>query len=513
MMVEHFDVVIIGAGLSGIGAACHLQSECPTKRFVLLEARERIGGTWDFFRYPGVRSDSDAFTLSYRFKPWEGRKSIAAGSDILAYLRETAQEYDVEQQVRFQHRVRRLAWSSTEARWTIEAVRGAEKTPVRLTCNFVMMCAGYYRYDRGHTPDFPGLARFQGAVVHPHDWSDAVAFAGKRVVVIGSGATAVTLIPELAKEAAHVTMLQRSPTYIVAWPEEDAIAQRLRRRLPNRLAFVLTRWKNVLRTLYIYRLAKRKPDRIKRLILDAIEKVLGPEAMKHFTPRYNPWDQRICLSPNGDLFQSIRLGRTSVVTDEIETFTERGIALKSGKEIEADLVVTATGIELQTAGGAELVVDGRRMEPGKLVSYKGAMYANLPNLVSVFGYINASWTLKADLIAHYACRLINYMDRHGYQWCVPRNHDSDMPREPFTDFSSGYFARAEGTVPKQGTRRPWRVYQNYVKDLIAFRFGALNDGVIEFNGQAQPARASVRRLDQREPGHARRNVDAELTLD
>jgi cation diffusion facilitator CzcD-associated flavoprotein CzcO len=478
---EHFDVVIVGAGLSGVGAACHLGAECPGKTFVLLEAREQIGGTWDLFRYPGVRSDSDMFTLAYSFKPWRGKKSIAGGASILDYIRDTAREHGVERHIRFRHRVGRIAWSSETARWTIEAERGAAREPVRFTCNFLMMCAGYYSYAAGYAPEFAGIARFRGAVVHPQNWTDKVDYRGKRVVVIGSGATAVTLIPEIAKEAAHVTMLQRSPTYVVAWPDEDAIANGLRRLLPLKLASALTRWKNILRLRYFYGLAKRKPERLKKLILAGVRAALGPdETLKHFTPRYNPWDQRLCLTPNGDLFRSIREGRTSVVTGAIDTFTETGIALKSGEKLEADLVVTATGLDLLTAGGAEMTIDGRPIEPASLVSYKGAMYADVPNFVAVFGYTNASWTLKADLIARFACRLINHMDRHGYRTCTPRSRGADIGRAPFVDFTSGYFARALATLPKQGAREPWRVHQDYVKDLIAFRYRALDDGVMEF---------------------------------
>src|SRR5579871_905170 len=482
MTSEHFDVLIVGAGLSGIGAACHLGVECPGKTFVLLEARDRIGGTWDLFRYPGVRSDSDMFTLGYSFKPWRGPKSIVEGSSILAYIRDTAREHNVERHIRFEHRVNRISWSSKDARWTIEAVRGAAKERVRFTCNFLMMCAGYYSYESGYTPTFPGIERYRGAVVHPQEWNDRVDYQGKRVVVIGSGATAVTLIPELAKQAAHVTMLQRSPTYIVALPDEDAIANSLRRFLPTKMAYALTRWKNILRLRYFYGLAKRKPDQLKKFILGGVQAALGsdPETLKHFTPHYKPWDQRLCLTPNGDLFRSIKEGRTSVVTGEIETFTQSGIRLKSGTDIDADLVITATGLELQTVGGAEIAVDGKRIEPGSLISYKGAMYGDVPNFVAVFGYINASWTLKADLLARFACRLINYMDKHGYRSCTPRNGDLGMAREPMTDFTSGYFARAQSILPKQGLREPWRVHQSYVKDLIIFRYGGLQDGVMEF---------------------------------
>ena len=485
MKPEHIDVVIIGAGLSGIGAAYHLQKNCPGRTFAILEARDCIGGTWDLFRYPGVRSDSDMFTLGYSFRPWTEAKAITDGASILKYVRETARDHGIDRNIRFNHRVKRASWSSKEASWTVEAERGPSREPTQLTCDFLFVCSGYYSYAEGYTPNFPGIARFKGRVVHPQDWTDDIDYANKRVVVIGSGATAVTLVPELAKSAAHVTMLQRSPTYVVAWPDEDPIANALRRYLPAKAACGITRWKNVLGGMYFYRICKRKPDRAKAMILEGVRMELGPDydIATHFTPHYNPWDQRLCIAPNGDLFKSIREGRTTVVTDDIATFTETGLELRSGRELEADLVVTATGLNLQVLGGAEIDVDGQPVDPARTLSYKGAMYSDIPNLASVFGYTNASWTLKADLICGYVCRLLNHMEKRGYSQCTPRITDPTVEPRPLVDFTSGYFQRAMDGLPRQGSRKPWRIHQNYVLDLMTFRFGALDDGVLEFSAR------------------------------
>jgi cation diffusion facilitator CzcD-associated flavoprotein CzcO len=488
---DHVDILIIGAGLSGIGAACHLRKECPAREFAILEARDCIGGTWDLFRYPGMRSDSDMFTLGYSFRPWTGAKSITDGESILHYICDAAREHGVDGVIRFDHRVTHASWSSQEARWTLDVERGANKEPVRLACNFLIVCCGYYSYAEGYTPPLPGIERFHGRVVHPQNWTDDVDYAGKSVVVIGSGATAVTLVPELAKKAAHVTMVQRSPTYVVAWPDEDRIANALRRWLPARAACSIARWKNVLGGMYFYRICKRNPERAKIMIRDGLRAELGPDydIAKHFTPRYNPWDQRLCLAPNGDFFHSIRSGKTSMVTEEIETFTPSGLKLRSGREIEADLVVTATGLNLQILGGAEIDVDGVAADPATTISYKGVMYSDLPNLASVFGYTNASWTLKADLISSYICRLLNYMERHGFSQCTPRNVDPTMERRPPVDFTSGYFQRSMDKLPRQGTRDPWRIHQNYIHDLIALRFAPINDGVLEFETRTRSRHA------------------------
>ena len=483
---EHFDVIIVGAGLSGIGAGYHLQHKCPAKNFIILEGRERSGGTWDLFRYPGIRSDSDMFTMGYSFKPWNEPKAIADGPHILNYIRETAAENGIDRKIRFNHRVRRASWSTQDARWTVEAERASgegEREIVHFTCNFLFMCSGYYRYEEGYTPEFLGRETFKGPIVHPQKWPEHLNYAGKRVVVIGSGATAVTLVPEMAKTAAHVTMLQRSPTYVVSRPAQDELAMKLRRSLGETIAYHLIRWRNVLLGMYFFQLARRKPARMKKLILGGVRMALGPDydVATHFNPRYNPWDQRLCLVPDGDLFKAIREKRASVVTKEIDRFTERGIRLKDGSELEADIIVTATGLVLQLLGGMEVAVDGRAVDFAKTLGYKGMMYSDVPNLASAFGYTNASWTLKCDLTCDYVCRLINYMDRHSFRSCVPHNVDPTVTEVPWLDFSSGYVQRAIAQMPKQGSKRPWRLYQNYVLDIITLRLGRVDDGVMKYS--------------------------------
>jgi monooxygenase len=483
---EHFDVLIVGAGLSGIGAGFHLQQKCPGKSYVILEGRDCIGGTWDLFRYPGIRSDSDMFTLGYSFKPWTEPKAIADGARILNYVRETAAENGIDRHIRYHHRVKRASWSTPDAFWTVEVERiageGATET-VRFTCNFLFMCSGYYNYENGYSPEFPGAADFAGRIVHPQKWTDDVDYAGKRVVVIGSGATAVTLVPEMAKTAAHVTMLQRSPTYVVARPAQDPVANKLRAKLPAKLAYHLIRWRNVLFGMYFFQLARRKPERVKQLILGGVKMALGPDydIGTHFTPRYNPWDQRLCLVPDGDLFRSIREKRASVVTNQIENFTPKGIRLKDGSELEADIIVTATGLNLQVLGGLEVEVDGRAVDFARTLNYKGMMYSDVPNMASAFGYTNASWTLKCDLTCEYVCRLINYMDRRGYKQCMPHNVDPSVTEIPSLNFSSGYVQRSIAKMPKQGSKRPWRLYQNYALDIVTLRFGKVDDGVMRYS--------------------------------
>jgi cation diffusion facilitator CzcD-associated flavoprotein CzcO len=475
-----FDIIVVGAGLSGIGVAYHLQRDCPRKSFVILEARGAIGGTWDLFRYPGVRSDSDMHTLGYRFRPWRGEKAIADGPSILAYLDDTAQAYGIDCKIRFRHKVRRASWSSDDARWTLE-VAGPEGRMLTYTCNFLQMCSGYYDYDAGYMPGWPGMERFRGEIVHPQKWPEDLDYAGKRVVVIGSGATAVTLVPAMADTAAHVTMLQRSPTYIVARPAKDAIADWLYARLPERPAHALARWKSILLQMYFYKVARRKPEAAKQRIIELAQAQLGPGAdMQHFTPRYDPWDQRLCLVPDGDLFKAMRKAKASVVTDEIETFTETGLRLRSGEELAADVVITATGLVMKLMGGMELVVDGRTVNPGMTLSYKGMMLSDVPNLATTFGYTNASWTLKADLIAEYLCRMLNKMDRGGYAYCTPRNNDPSMVPDTTLPLNSGYMQRARDLLPKQGSKRPWRLHQSYAKDMLALRFGSVDDGTLVF---------------------------------
>src|SRR3954466_3204572 len=483
---EHFDVLIVGAGLSGVGAGYHLQQKCPGKSFVILEGRDRIGGTWDLFRYPGVRSDSDMFTLGYSFRPWTEPKAIADGPRILNYVRETAADNGIDQKIRFNHRVKRASWSSETARWTVEAEWSGqgEALPeiVRFTCNFLFMCAGYYKYEGGYRPEFPGEKNFAGRIVHPQAWPDDLDYSGRRVVVIGSGATAVTLVPELAKKAAHVTMLHGSPTYIVSLPAQDAFATWLHRWLPDRLTHGLTRWKNVLLTLFFYTLARRRPELMKRKILAAVRKQLGRDYNigKHFTPTYIPWDQRLCLAPDGDFFEAIRTGKASVVTDEIDTFTETGLQLRSGERLEADIIVTATGLTLKVLGGIHVVVDGAPVDLSKALLYKGMMLSDVPNLTAALGYTNASWTLKCELTAQYVCRLLNHMDARGYAWCMPRRRDPSIVEEPAISLTSGYVQRASAILPKQGSKKPWRLSQNYALDLAAARFGTVDDGTMVF---------------------------------
>lgn len=484
--MERVDVVIVGAGLSGIGAAYHLQSKCPDKSFTILEGRERLGGTWDLFQYPGIRSDSDMYTLGYSFKPWTDAKAIADGPAILKYIRETAEEYGIDRRIRYQHRVERASWSSADAVWTLEVRLGSGEL-VRMQCRFLFMCAGYYKYEEGYTPDFPGMGRFGGAIVHPQ--TDRIEYEGKRVVVIGSGATAVTLVPKMAQKAEHVTMLQRSPTYIVSLPAEDAIANRLREKLPPKLAYGLVRWRNVVMGMLFFQLSRRRPEQVKRWIIQNVRAALGKDydVETHFTPSYNPWDQRVCLVPDGDLFEAIKSGQASVVTDHVETFTETGLKLRSGEELEADVVVTATGFHLQFVGGAAIEVDGKQQHPSELLSYKGLMFSGVPNFAIAVGYTNASWTLKADLTCELVCRILNAMDKKGADYCVP-HADASVEAEPILGLTSGYIQRAMGEFPNQGSKWPWRVYQNYLLDLIAFRYAPLNDGVLKFENAA-PRRA------------------------
>ena len=482
MADEFVDVLIVGAGLSGIGAACHLRRLCPGRSFAILEGRQELGGTWSLFRYPGVRSDSDMYTLGYSFRPWTGNKSIAKGPEILQYLRDTARENGIDTKIRFGHRVRRASWSSADAQWSVDAERDSGET-VRMRSAFLLMCSGYYDYAEGYTPDFPGRERFAGPVVHPQQWSDAIDCAGKRVVVIGSGATAVTLVPELAKQAAHVTMLQRSPTYVMTRPSIDPIATWLLRHVGPRVANAVARWKNLLLAMYVFSACRRKPQRVKAFLLDMVRKQLAPgyDVETHFTPRYNPWEQRLCLVPDGDLFKAIRGGKVSVVTDRILSFTEAGLQLEGGAELPADLIVSATGLKMKILCGVDVSVDGRELDTAQMVNYKGTMFGGLPNCVSIFGYTNASWTLKADLASVFVCRLLNHMEKTGARQCVPRIDDAAMALAPWVDFSSGYFQRVLDQLPKQGTKKPWKLNQNYLADLLTLRYGAIDDGVMRFS--------------------------------
>jgi cation diffusion facilitator CzcD-associated flavoprotein CzcO len=491
--VEHVDVLIVGAGISGISAACHLRERCPTKSFAILEARDAIGGTWDLFRYPGIRSDSDMFTLGFSFRPWEEPEAIAPGPKILDYLEATAAEHDVRREIRFDHRVVRAEWSSDDALWHVEAERGGadgQSEPLRFTCRWFSGCTGYFRYDEGYTPDFPGIDRFEGEIVHPQHWPEDLDYAGKRVVVIGSGATAVTLIPALSERAAKVTMLQRSPTYIISLPGEDPIAIGLRRRLPARLAYALTRAKNVGLQMLSYRFSRRFPRLTRRLLRRGAVDRLPPgyDVDTHFNPSYDPWDQRLCLDPDGDLFKAISSGRADVVTDRVEAFTESGIRLESGSELEADIAITATGLQLLFLGGIEIAVDGRRIDLTEAVTYKAMMLCDVPNLSFSVGYTNASWTLKCDLVAKYVCRLLNHMDAGGYAYCTPRRPGPGVELTPVIDLKAGYVLRAIDQLPRQGARAPWRLRQNYPYDVATLRWGSIEDGM-DFVRAPAPDRA------------------------
>ena len=491
MTIEHVDVLVVGAGLSGIGAAVHLKKLCPERSFVILEGRDRLGGTWDLFRYPGVRSDSDMYTLGYSFKPWEQPKAIADGPSILKYIQDTAREHELERHIRYGLQVKCAAWSTPDAAWTVQAERAGSGDTLQFSCNFLFMCSGYYRYDAGHLPHFEGRERFGGRIVHPQFWPQDLDYTGQRVLIIGSGATAVTLLPEMAKTAAHVTMLQRSPTWMVARPSEDVLANRLRRWLPAKAAYALTRWKRVLLGMYFYGLCQRKPEKVKSLLLGGVRAWLGPDADigKDFTPRYKPWDQRLCLLPDGDFFRALRQKKASVVTGHIECFTATGLKLQSGEELPADLVVTATGLELRVLGGLQLSVDGKPVDLAQTVSYKAMMYSGVPNLAAAMGYTNASWTLKCDLSCEYVCRLLKHMQARGLRQCTPTLTDMAMPLEPWSDFTSGYVQRAAHLFPKRGTVAPWKLKQNYLHDLMTLRWGKVDDGAMVFSSPVEPGQA------------------------
>jgi monooxygenase len=480
---EHLDVLIVGAGLSGIGAAHHLQRDCPGKSYAILEAREDLGGTWDLFRYPGIRSDSDMHTLGYRFRPWTDAKAIADGPAILRYVRDTARDGGIDSKIRFDHRVVSASWSSEEARWTVAVERGDTGETATFTCGFLFICSGYYRYDQGYTPEFAGIERFGGEVIHPQHWPEDLDYAGKRVVVIGSGATAVTLVPAMAADAAKVTMLQRSPTYVVSMPGEDRIANALRRFLPDRVAYPIVRWKNVTLQGFSYRLSRKRPGLMKKLLRRGLLRVLPPgfDVDTHFSPRYNPWDQRLCLVPDADLFRAISNGSAEIVTDRIASFTGNGIALETGGELEADVVVTATGLNVLFLGGIEIEIDGERPDLARTMTYKGMMLSDFPNFAFTLGYTNASWTLKADLVAEYVGRLLNHMEAGGLDVCVPRISDPTVTEQPLLDFNSGYVLRALEGLPKQGSKEPWKLRQNYPLDLRSMRYGSLEDGAMEFS--------------------------------
>ncbi len=476
------DVLIVGAGLSGIGSARHLQRDCPERSFALLESRASLGGTWDLFRYPGIRSDSDMYTLGYAFKPWLGNKSLADGPSILQYLTETAEETGVTDHIHYGRKVTSARWDSAQANWTVVVERTDDGGNEEWRCNFLLMCSGYYSYDKPYIPEFEGTGDYRGRLFHAQHWPEDLDYSGKRVVVVGSGATAVTLVPEMAKDTAHITMLQRSPTYIASLPQEDGWARALRGKVPQSWIYRLVRWKRVLFQILTYRLARRRPKFVRRVLLNEVQKALGPDydVKKHFTPRYNPWDERICAVPDGDMFEAIREKRAEVVTDHIDRFVENGIRLQSGAILEADIVVLATGLNMTFMSDIALSVDGEPVVSSELFAYRGMMYANVPNLAQVFGYTNSSWTLKADLTGEYVCRLLNHMRDHNYKVAVPYLPEGGAEEEPMMDFTSGYVQRAVDKFPRQGKHVPWRVYQNYIMDSLLLRFRPVRDDVLQF---------------------------------
>ena len=487
---DHVDVLIVGAGLSGIGAACHLQADCPGKSYAILEARDAIGGTWDLFRYPGIRSDSDMLTLGYAFRPWPENQTLADGPSICQYVRDTAAEHDVERHIRFGHRVTNLEWSSEDACWTVSFESDGE--PGAMTAGFVFMCSGYYRYDEGYTPEFPGRERFAGPVIHPQHWPEDLDYTGKRVVVIGSGATAVTLVPAMADRTEHITMLQRSPTYVAALPAVDPIAKLLSKFLPVRVRYPLLRWKNILVMMGSYQLSRRRPALMKAFLRAGAKRLLpaGYDLDRHFKPSYDPWDERLCVVPDGDLFQAITDGRASVVTDRIETFDETGIALKSGEHLDADVIITATGLNALPLGGTPMHVDGEQIDLPDTMGYKGTMLSGVPNMAFVVGYTNASWTLKCDLTCQWTCRLLRELDARGADYVVA-DRDPAVEAVPFLDLQSGYVRRSLDAFPKQGRRAPWRLKQNYLLDIVDLRVKPVADEALRFERARRPAREPV----------------------
>lgn len=478
----YFDVLIVGAGLSGIGAAHYIQKECSDKSYAILEMRPQMGGTWDLFKYPGIRSDSDMYTLGYAFRPWKEAKAIADGPSILKYINDTAKDEGIDQNIHYNRKVIHAAWSSENTEWTVEVENRETQEVLNYKCNFLFMCSGYYNYEEGYTPDFQGTENFKGTIVHPQKWPENLDYTDKKVVVIGSGATAVTLVPEMAKKASLVTMLQRSPTYIASLPAIDGFANFMRKILPQKMAYSFNRWRKVLMGLGFYKLARSKPNFTKKLIVKGVKKALGKDydVETHFSPNYNPWDQRLCMVPDNDLFDAINEGKADVVTDHIETFTEKGLALKSGKELEADIIVTATGLKILLFGGMSISVDGKKINPSEHYVYRGMMISDVPNLALSIGYTNASWTLKTDLTCEYVCRLLNHMNKTGAKYCTPKVDPSNMEDEPLLDFNSGYVLRALDGLPKQGSKKPWKLNQNYPLDVVTLRYSSLKDDALEY---------------------------------
>lgn len=489
MSIEHVDVLVVGAGISGIGAGHHLRKNCPGKRFVILESRRTFGGTWDLFRYPGIRSDSDMYTFGYSFKPWTNPKSIAVAPDILDYLGETVRENHLEHDIRYGHRLTKASWDSASAQWTVEIAHDGDRPNSTMRCNFLFMCTGYFSYGEAHRPEFADERTFAGPIIHPQFWPADLDYRGKRVLIIGSGATAVTLLPSMAHATAHITLLQRSPTYLYARPSEDRIANSLRAILPEKAAYRLVRAKNIVIGMLQFNLATRLPGLTKRWLLARVKRALGADhdVATDFTPRYAPWDQRVCLVPDGDFFDCIKNGKASVETEVIERFTESGVLLQSGKLLPADIIVTATGLKMEIMSGVQLHVDGAPVALAETISYKGCMYSGIPNLASSFGYSNASWTLKSDLIGEYVCRLLRHMDETGQDYCMPIAHAVDTSDAPLMNLDSGYVRRAAHRLPKQGVRKPWRTLHSYLQDILLLRHARVEDGAMHFGKAGQIA--------------------------
>ncbi|MGY4534895.1 monooxygenase [Pseudomonas sp. TE3786] len=497
MATEQFDVLIVGAGLSGIGAAYRLQTLCPNKRYAILEGRAEIGGTWDLFRYPGLRSDSDMFTLGYPFRPWQEAKAIADGASILQYIKDTAREAGIDQHIRFKQLVRSACWSSHDALWTVQVQHPESGALSTYRANFLYVCSGYYDYAGGYSPEFPGSEQFKGQLIHPQKWPDNLDYTDKNVVVIGSGATAVTLVPAMAEQARKVTMLQRSPSYITSLPARDAIADFFRRHLSEHRAHSLARWKNVLLTQGFFQFCRRAPNLARKLLRFGVKRELpaGYAVDTHFNPQYQPWDQRLCMVPNGDLFKALKSGKAEMVTEQIDSFTETGIRLRSGAQLPADIIITATGLKLQACGGMTLEVDGTPVQIGDTLAYKGMMLSNVPNFALCVGYTNASWTLRSDLASRYVCRVLSYMDENGYKMCVARHLSRSTEKRPLLDISAGYVLRAADVLPKQGPGAPWQLKQNYILDLFNLRYSALEDGTLTF--RRDPALGMAPRVVER----------------
>lgn len=484
-MTPDYDVLIVGAGLSGIGVACQLQQKMPFKRFAIIERRDNIGGTWDLFRYPGVRSDTDMYTLGYKFKPWNKPEILADGSDILNYIRDTATENQLLDRIHFSHKITHADWSSKQRCWTLNGLNEKTGKPSQYTAKFVINCTGYYNYDKGYAPKFTGSGKFKGQLIHPQFWPENLDYKDKKIVVIGSGATAITLVPSLAKQAEHVTMLQRSPSYILSLPRFDFMSAPLYKFLPKKVIYKFARARSLAGQRLIFKTSREKPAVIKRMLRLGVRSQLDDKAqLKHFTPKYQPWDQRLCVVPDGDLFKAINCGDVNMVTDEIATFNEAGIQLKSGKQIDADIVVTATGLELQMLGGAKISVDKKTVSISDSMIYKGALVEGVPNLSVVFGYTNTAWTVKVDLVAAYLCRLFKFMDNTGADYVIPKDSDGCATDETVMGaMKSGYVQRAANRLPRQGSKEPWAVLNNYFYDKVLLQRGAIEDPALQFVGQ------------------------------